>query len=85
MSASKDSTPNKKQDVSIPAQQANGCPATEALRRHGLMNVHCDLSEGTAVLHGRVRSYYLKQLAQEVVKKVDAVNSVINRVDVSHL
>jgi osmotically-inducible protein OsmY len=33
-------------------------------------------------LHGRLPSYFLKQLAQEITAGVDGVRRVINRIDV---
>jgi osmotically-inducible protein OsmY len=50
----------------------------------GLAQVSCEMQHGMAILHGRVTSYYLKQLAQEVAKNVDGVDSVVNRVHVCH-
>ena len=47
-----------------------------------LSNVACDCCEGRVVLTGRVTSYYLKQLAQEIVRKVDATATVENRLRV---
>ncbi|MGI9429187.1 MAG: BON domain-containing protein [Bythopirellula sp.] len=61
------------------------CPVSSALRCYalrGLAKVTCEMQQGMAILHGRVTSYYLKQLAQEVVKNVDGVDVVINRVNV---
>ncbi|QDV44606.1 BON domain protein [Stieleria neptunia] len=47
-----------------------------------LANVVCDYSDGRIVLSGRVTSYYLKQLAQEIVRKVEATAAVENRLRV---
>ena len=41
-----------------------------------------DLVEGTIVLSGRLPSYYLKQLLQEVIRGVPGVVDVDNQVDV---
>ena len=63
------------------------CPVSSALRSNalrGLAQVTCEMQQGMAILHGKVSSYYLKQLAQEVVKNVDGVAVVINRVHVQH-
>jgi osmotically-inducible protein OsmY len=35
-----------------------------------------------AILHGVVPSYHLKQLAQEILRKLDGVDLVINRIAV---
>ena len=47
-----------------------------------LSNVACGCCDGRIVLTGRVTSYYLKQLAQEMVRKVDATARVENRLRV---
>ncbi|PAY15629.1 hypothetical protein CKO51_30890 [Rhodopirellula sp. SM50] len=47
-----------------------------------LTNVACDYCDGRIVLTGRVTSYYLKQLAQEIVRKVDATGPIENRLRV---
>lgn len=63
------------------------CPVSNALRSYalrGLAQVSCEMQQGMAILHGKVSSYYLKQLAQEVVKNVDGVDVVVNRVHVCH-
>ena len=67
---------------------ANDCPASMAIRSNalrGLAKVTCEMHQGMAILHGKVSSYYLKQLAQEVVRKVEGVDSVVNQVQVRHL
>ena len=64
---------------------AQSCPANRALRRSpklGLAHVSCELREGMAILHGKVSSFYLKQVAQELVKKVDEVKMVVNQISV---
>lgn len=45
--------------------------------------IRCDCCEGAIRLSGRVPSYYLKQLAQEVVRKVPRVTLVENRIIVA--
>ena len=56
--------------------------ATSALRHCSKLRfcqVECDVREGMAILRGAVASYYLKQLAQEVVRKLDGIDHVVNR------
>lgn len=48
----------------------------------GMRHVRCDVREGMAILHGVVPSYHLKQLAQEILRKLDGVDLVINRIAV---
>lgn len=42
----------------------------------------CSFHEGVLVLHGRVASYYLKQLAQATVVRIAGVEEVSNRLEV---
>jgi hypothetical protein len=42
-----------------------------------LHRVRCEYSQGVLTLHGQVPSYYLKQLAQEMAKRI-AHGKVIN-------
>lgn len=44
-----------------------------------LHQIRCDYSQGVLTLHGRVPSYYLKQLALEIAKRI-ARGKVINNV-----
>ncbi|REK09066.1 MAG: BON domain-containing protein [Planctomycetota bacterium] len=48
-----------------------------------LRSVRCEDKSGFVVLHGRVPSYYLKQLAQEVVRKTGGVRGVVNHLEVA--
>jgi hypothetical protein len=60
--------------------------AQAALRRSAyveLRNVSCDFSGGVLTLHGRVPTYYLKQLAQASVVDVPGVVEIDNRVEVA--
>lgn len=38
-----------------------------------------ETDEGRVVLHGTVRSYYQKQMAQEALRRVDGVQGIENR------
>ena len=42
-------------------------------------SVDCHVREGTATLVGRVSTYYLKQLAQETVRRFEGVSFVTNQ------
>lgn len=44
--------------------------------------VKCEFHEGLLFLHGRVPSYYLKQLAQTAVFHMDGVDEVHNQLEV---
>ncbi|NLE39900.1 MAG: BON domain-containing protein [Pirellulaceae bacterium] len=48
-----------------------------------IRKVTCRYHEGVLLLHGRVSSYYAKQLAQEVVRDLDGVEEIDNRIEVA--
>ena len=50
---------------------------------HAIRLLKCRFREGVLTLGGRVPSYYLKQLAQSAVSKVDGVKRVENLIEVS--
>jgi osmotically-inducible protein OsmY len=45
---------------------------------HELYLVSCDFHEGVLTLRGRVSSFYLKQVAQELIRRLDGVGEVNN-------
>lgn len=49
---------------------------------HALRNVSCQYRDGVLTLNGRLPSYYLKQIAQEAVARVAAVQRVENHIEV---
>lgn len=56
-----------------------------ALRETGhpaLRSVDIEISGGVVILWGRVSSYYQKQLAQEVVQRIDGVQGIANGLEV---
>lgn len=52
------------------------------LTRH---RVFCQEESGIVVLHGRVGSFFQKQMAQETLKRLDGVEKVINELQVDWL
>ena len=57
----------------------------EELRRSGYMalrHVACIARGDLVYLQGRLPSYFLKQVAQELAARVEGVRRVINRIDV---
>ncbi|MCM2374416.1 BON domain-containing protein [Aporhodopirellula aestuarii] len=50
--------------------------------RCGLREARCRVDQGVATLFGTVDSFYLKQLAQEIVRHVPAVTAVRNKLHV---
>lgn len=58
------------------------------LQTHGLFanyGLSCEYCEGVVVLRGCVPSFHEKQLAQELVRRVDGVKIVVNRLVVDRL
>ncbi len=45
--------------------------------------IACSYRNGVLVLEGRLPSYYLKQIAQELVFQVDGVDAVVNQIEVA--
>lgn len=80
MNATKNAqTPQPERDASIRSA------ALEAIRStyyRPLWNLSCEVSEGVISLLGTVPSFYLKQLAQELVLKLGCVSGVVNLVNV---
>ena len=48
-----------------------------------LRSIRCEYHEGVLVLRGRVASFYLKQMAQELVRNLDGVDVLANTVEVT--
>jgi osmotically-inducible protein OsmY len=49
---------------------------------HLRRNLTVEFREGLLLLKGRVSSYYHKQVAQEAVLRLDAVEQVVNQIEV---
>ncbi|GIX00007.1 MAG: hypothetical protein KatS3mg111_3339 [Pirellulaceae bacterium] len=47
--------------------------------------VFCQEEAGIIVLHGKVKSFYQKQMAQEVLRRLDGVERIINQLEVEWL
>jgi osmotically-inducible protein OsmY len=47
-----------------------------------LKNVSCDYRDGVLTLRGCLPTYYLKQMAQAAVARIDGVERVINEIEV---
>jgi hypothetical protein len=59
--------------------------AESELRRNAyvaLKNIGCEYHEGVLTLHGCLPSYYLKQLAQEAVARVNGIVRIDNQIAV---
>src|SRR5262245_65590870 len=57
---------------------AEGCLRRNPYRT--LKNVACDCRDGVLVLRGCLPSYYLKQVAQEVVARLEGVQAIDNQI-----
>lgn len=47
-----------------------------------LRDVSCEFHEGMLVLRGTVPSFHLKQVAQEIARKVEGVGALVNALEV---
>lgn len=50
-----------------------------------LKRLHCTAHSGNLVLGGQVSSYYLKQLAQEVLRSLNGVHRIVNHIEVIYV
>jgi len=60
--------------------------AEERLRGNSylaLRNISCEYREGVLTLRGRLPSYYLKQIAQNLVAELDSVHTLVNAIDIA--
>ncbi len=48
-----------------------------------LKNVSCEYRDGVLTLHGCLPTYYLKQIAQAVVGRLDGVRHIVNDIAVT--
>jgi osmotically-inducible protein OsmY len=44
--------------------------------------VSCDFHEGVLTLRGQVSSFYLKQVAQELIRRLDGAEEINNHLEV---
>ena len=59
--------------------------ATERLRDSPykvMRRISCECKHGVLFLRGRLFSFYEKQVAQEIVARIDGVTQVVNEVEV---
>ncbi|MFZ1936527.1 MAG: BON domain-containing protein [Thermoguttaceae bacterium] len=60
--------------------------AQSRLRESGYHELHfvsCDFHEGVLTLRGRVSSFHLKQVAQEMIRRLDSAEEINNRLEVA--
>lgn len=61
---------------------------TSSLHHQGhrsIRTLEIQIERGTAVLQGRVPTFYMRQIAVECVKRVAGVTQIIDRIDVVYL
>jgi osmotically-inducible protein OsmY len=56
----------------------------EASPYRALRRIASDFHEGVVTLRGQVRSFHMKQMAQEEAAHVPGVEAIVNRLEVSH-
>lgn len=56
--------------------------ARDRLQRQFLTDVSCDCRGGVLYLRGHTHSFYQKQLAQESVRRLDGIQTVVNEIEV---
>ena len=78
MALAAETTLNFDSAVETQAQELLGQSNYLALRR-----LRCEFHDGSLVLNGRVPTFYLKQMAQTVVRQLPAVRRIDNRIDVA--
>lgn len=54
----------------------------EASSHAALKSVDCQCYAGTVTLSGRLPSYYHKQLAQELIARIEGVHAIVNSTEV---
>ncbi len=76
-------------NISSPQHTSSDSVMTEAaesrLRQHSylaLKNISCECRHGQLTLRGCVPSYYLKQIAQTVIAKIDGIAGIRNEIEV---
>lgn len=70
---------------SVPRTERIALAAAERLRREPhltMQRIWCAVEQNRLLLRGQVPSFYLKQLAQEVVAGLEGVEQVVNEIEV---
>lgn len=56
--------------------------AEDRLRARFVRDMFCEYRNGVLYLHGQLNTFYQKQMAQEVVRRMDGVATVVNQIEV---
>src|SRR5450631_3045140 len=76
---------NRSCDDDLPGDDALRVAAWKRLHSNGytaLRRLRCEVTDGVVIVHGVVASYYLKQMVQTIVQRVDGIQGVMNLVEV---
>lgn len=80
------SSPTATVTVKVPSVDNRVCEAIRQMLQQSsyreVRMVSCSFHEGVAVLRGKVSSFYFKQAAQELVRRLDGVDQVVNLLSV---
>lgn len=72
--------------VDLPAEPLNCTELAENLLHQSqhlaLRRVRCERAGDVLVLHGRLPSYFLKQMAQSTVAQAEGVQRIVNEIEV---
>ena len=72
--------------VDVPAERSHCTELAENLLHQShhlaLRRVWCEMEGESLVLHGRLPSYFLKQMAQSTVAQAEGVQHIVNEIEV---
>ena len=55
----------------------------KASHYRAIRELACEFEAGVLIISGRVPNYYLKQLAQTLIRNVDGIGQIVNQVHVT--
>jgi osmotically-inducible protein OsmY len=70
-------------DKERPVVQAEAKSRLRNSGYHELRHISCEFHEGVLTLRGRVSTFCLKQVAQELIRRLDGAGEVNNRLEVA--
>lgn len=82
-----------KQSLAVPQRPYYAYGPDDALRvaAHKLLHsngytalrrLRCEVTEGVVIVHGVVPTYYLKQMVQTIIRRLEGIQGVMNLVEV---
>lgn len=82
-------TPSQRQEEAVQTRISTDKRAADEAQRGlqassypALRRISCEHHEGMLVLRGKVPTFYMKQLAQEAVRKIEGVGAIVNSLEV---